>query len=197
MRWSSCSDRVRGTTPPGFEDRGDQRAFATEPGITATTLEGLASDTTSPWPAVVTIGCLGDDVVLIHLETAGILTVDGIDAVDTVRRIAAELAASPVSDLIEIVIVGDEFDLATSDRVRLAPTICDAIDTLAMSARSTRAARRTGLYLGHPDRTTRSSSEQGWGVTVLVSLSPLAEPDRRRLAGIASPWCGVAGGSRR
>jgi hypothetical protein len=179
-------------TPPGFEDRGDQRAFATEPGITATTLEGLASDTTSPWPAIVAVGCLGDDLVLIDLETAGILTIDGIDAVDTVRRIAAELAASAMSDLIEIVIVGDEFDLATSDRVRAVPTIGDAIDTLKMSARSTRAALDE---LGDPNTPIARrdhSSEQGWGVTVLVSLSPLAEPERRRLADIAPPRCGVA-----
>lgn len=179
-------------TPPGFEDRGDQRVFATEPGIAATTLEGLASETTSPWPAVVSIGCLGGDVVLIDLETAGILTVDGIDAVDTVRRIAAELAASPVSDLIEIVIVGDEFDLATSDRVLAVPTIDDAIDTLAMSARSTRAALDE---LGDPNTPIARrdhSSEQGWGVTILVSLNPLTEPDRRRLADNAPPRCGVA-----
>jgi hypothetical protein len=135
---------------------------------------------------------LGDDLVLIDLETAGILTIDGIDAVDTVRRIAAELAASAMSDLIEIVIVGDEFDLATSDRVRAVPTIGDAIDTLKMSARSTRAALDE---LGDPNTPIARrdhSSEQGWGVTVLVSLSPLAEPERRRLADIAPPRCGVA-----
>lgn len=178
--------------PPGFEDRGEQRDFATERGITATTLEGLASETPSPWPAIVTLGCLGDDLVLIDLETAGVLTVDGVDAVDTVRRIAAELAASPVSDLIEIVIVGDEFDLATNDRVRSVPTIGDAIDTLAMSGRSTRAALDELGDSDTPIARRDHSSEQGWGVTVLVSLSPLAEPDRRRLADVAPPRCGVA-----
>src|SRR5690606_8569826 len=60
------------------------------------------------------------------------------------------------------------------------------------SARSTRAALDE---LGDPDTPIARrdhSSEQGWGVTVLVSLSPLAEPDRRRLADLAPPRCGVA-----
>ncbi len=180
------------TTPPGFDDRGDHRVFATEPGISGTTLAGLASDTTTPWPAVVTAGRVEDDLVLLDLETAGVLSVDGPNAIDTVRRIAAELASSPVSDLLEIVTIGDEFDLAMSDRIRSVPTIRDAIDALACSAASTRAALDQLGEADTPIARRDHSADQGWGVTVLVSLGRLTESDRHRLAEISSPRCGIA-----
>lgn len=180
------------TTPPGFEDRGERRAFATESGLSTTSLEGLAADTTAPWPAIVTIGTISDEPVLIDLETAGLFTIDGPDAVEVVRRIAAELTASPVSELIDLVTIGEEFDLAASERITSVPTVDEAIDRLAHSARSTRdALDRLGMG-DTPTARRDHSSEQGWGVTVLVSMEPLPDADRQRLVEAVAGRCGVA-----
>lgn len=179
-------------TPAGFQDCGEHRVFATETGISVTTLQGLASDATSLWPSLVTVGCIGEDLVYIDLETAGILAVSGKDDADTVRRIAAELATTPISDLIELICIGDQFDLATSDRIRSAPTMNGALEMLANSKRGTRSALD---QFGDADTSIARhchSSEQGWGVTVLLSLDPLTETERDQLADITVPKSGIA-----
>lgn len=178
--------------PPGFNSDPDRRAFTTEPGITTTTIEGLAGDTAAPWPAVVAAGAVGEDPVLIDLETAGLLTVDGPDSADTVRRIAAELATSPASELIEVLVVDHEFDLSGSERIRSVASIDEAIDAVAAAATATRSALDR---LGDPTTAIARrdhSTEQGWGVTVLIRLSPLTDSQRQRLVQAASPSCGVA-----
>ena len=178
--------------PPGFACDTDHRVFTTEPEITTATLEGLAGEIAAPWPAVVAAGAVGDDLVLIDVETAGLLTADGPDAVDTVRRITAELATSPVSELIEVLVVGDGVDLAGSERIRTVATIDDAIKALDSASASTRAALER---LGDPSTAIARrdhSAEQGWGVTVLVSMQPLTDSQRRRLLQVARPGHGVA-----
>lgn len=178
--------------PPGFDSDPDRRVFTTEAGITTTTLDGLAGDTPAPWPALVAAGAVGDDLVLIDLENAGTLTVDGPDAADTVRRIAAELATSPASELIEVLVVSDDVALAGTERIRTVESIDDAIDQLASAASATQAALDR---LGDPATSTARrdhSTEQGWGVTALVSLSPLTEAQRDRVARATRLGCGVA-----
>jgi DNA-binding SARP family transcriptional activator len=181
-----------GAAPPGFDCDVARRVFTTEVGLTTTALEGLAGDTVASWPAIVSVGSIGDDPVLLDLEAAGILTVDGPDAADTVRRIAAELAATPASDLIEVVVLGEDFDLAGSERIRKVLDFEEAIDMLARAATSTQAALdRVGdatVAVARRDH----SAEQGWGVVVLVSLAPLTDSQRDRLAEVMRPGCGVA-----
>lgn len=178
--------------PPGFDSDPERRAFTTEPGITTTAIEGLAGDTAAPWPAVVAAGAIGEDLVLIDLEAAGLLTVDGPDAVDTIRRIAAELATSPASDLIEVLVLDGEFDLSGSERIRPVASVDEAIDSLRAAAASTRTALDR---LGDPNTWVARrdhSAEQGWGITALISLNPLSESQRARLSQIAEPGCGAA-----
>lgn len=178
--------------PPGFDSDADRRVFTTEAGIATATVEGLAGDTPAPWPAIVGAGAVGDDLVLIDLEAAGVVTVDGPDAVDTVRRIAAELATSPASELIEVLVVGDDFDLAGSERIRRIATTDDAIEALASARAATQAALER---LGDPSTAVARrdhSAEQGWGVTVLVVFGPLTESQREQLSQVAAPGSGVA-----
>lgn len=178
--------------PPGFDCDAARRVFTTEAGLTTTALEGLAGDTVAPWPAIVSVGSIGGDPVLIDLEAAGILTVDGSDAADTVRRIAAEVATSPASDLIEVVVLGEDFDLAGSERIQQVLDFEEAIDMLARAATSTRAALdRVGdatVAVARRDH----SAEQGWEAVVLVSLAPLTDSQHDRLAEVIRPGCGVA-----
>lgn len=178
--------------PAGFESDSDRRVFTTDAEITTTTLEGLAGDTTAPWPAIVAAGSVGEDLVLIDVEAAGVLTIDGPDAADTVRRIAAELATSPASELIELLVAGDETDIAGSERIRPIATVDHALDALASSGTSTRAALDR---LGDPNTAIARrdhSAEQGWGITVMVCMTPLSAAQQALLASVARPGSGVA-----
>ena len=178
--------------PPGFDGDPSRRAFSTEPKVTTATIEALAGETAPPCPAMVAAGVVGEDLVLIDVETAGLLTINGPDAADTVRRIAAELATSPASELIEVLVVGDEFDIAGSERLRAAATADDAIEALAVACTSAQAALDR---LGDPstaDARRDHSAEEGWYVTVLTCLHPLSESQMTRLAKVARPRCGVA-----
>jgi len=180
------------STPPGFDDRGERRAFATEDGISTAALAGIAGDAATPWPTLVTAGVLGDDLVLIDLETAGVLTVDGERAADTIRRITAELAASPASELVEVLVLGDGVGLATSDRVRTVATVDEAVASLKAAAESTRSALD---LLGVPDTPTarhRHFEQHAWGVTVVISAVPLTPSEFDRLAPVTQPRRGVA-----
>jgi hypothetical protein len=180
------------SNPPGFEDRGKRRAFATEEGISTAALAGIAGDAATPWPTLVAAGGLGDDLVLIDLESAGMLTVDGDRAGDTTRRIAAELAASPASELVDVLVLGDVTALTASDRVRPIATVDEAVAVLKAAVESTRSALD---LLGVPDTPTargRHSAQHAWGVTVLISAAPLAPTDFDRLATLVQPHCGVA-----
>lgn len=180
------------TVPAGFTDSGERRAFATEAGLSDATLQGLAVDTAACWLALVAAGSVGGDPVLIDLETTGAVTVDGPGAQDTVRRMITELAATPVSDLVEILVVGDEFDLATSDRITSVATVEDAITRLDLAVRNTRTALDR---LGDADTPTARllhSADHGWGVTVFASLNPLSDDQRAKLADVVDPGTGVA-----
>ena len=181
------------TVPAGFEDRGDRRAFATEPHLSAAALAALGvRDGPAPWPAIVSVGNLGPDVVLLDLETAGLLTVDGADAQSTVRRMAAELAASPLSDLLDLVVVGEDFDLAASERVRVVETADLGIDAIEQAIRATSELLERIGVTDTPTARCARASEHVWGVTILVSLEPLDDAQTTRLTNSLLPGNGAA-----
>ena len=185
-------DAAAPSSPPGFDDRGRRRAFATEAAVSTAALAGIAGDVATPWPTLVTAGGLGDDLVLIDLETAGTLTVDGDRAADTIRRLAAELTASPASELVDVLVLGDGMALAASDRVRPIATVDEAVAALKAAVESTRSALD---LLGVPDTPTarrRHSAQHAWGVTVLICAESLMPTDLDRLATLVQPRCGVA-----
>ena len=180
------------SNPPGFEDRGERRAFATEEGISTAALAGIAGDAATPWPTLVAAGGLGDDLVLIDLESAGMLTVDGASAADTIRRLAAEIAASPASELVDVLVLGDGMALAASDRVRPIATFDEAVAVLKAAVESTRSALD---LLGMPDAPTarrRHHEQHTWGVTVLICAESPTLTDLDRLTTLVQPRCGVA-----
>lgn len=179
-------------TPPGFEDRGERRAFASLESVDHAILAGLAGETPAPWPAVVAVGQLGADVVLVDLETAGVLTVGGDQAPDTIRRMVAELAASPISDLIDIVLVGNEIELPASDRIRSVDSIDSALDMIELAHNATSDSLE---LVGDADTATarRShSAEHGWGVTLMALLEELTVEQRQRLTSFAQGRHGTA-----
>lgn len=180
------------SNPPGFEDRGERRAFATEEGISTAALAGIAGDAATPWPTLVAAGGLGDDLVLIDLESAGMLTVDGDSAADTIRRIAAEIAASPASELVDVLVLGDDMGLAASDRVRPIATFDEAVAVLKAAVESTRSALDLLGVPGTPTARRRHSAQHPWGVTVLICAESLTATDLDRLATLVQPRCGIA-----
>ncbi|MBK6670739.1 MAG: hypothetical protein IPG46_14110 [Actinobacteria bacterium] len=120
------------------------------------------------------------------------LTVDGDRAADTTRRIAAELAASPAAELVDMLVLDDRMALTASDRVRPIATVDEAVAAVKAAVESTRSALD---LLGMPDTPTarrRHSAQHAWGVTVLISAAPLTPTDFDRLATLVQPRCGVA-----
>jgi len=179
------------TIPPGFVDRGGMRCFATEPGASTVSLSGIGQDAAAPWPALVEVGTIGDAEVLIDLERAGSLAVTGEAAPGAVRHIATELALSPHSELVELLVVGDELDLAASPRIRSCATVDEALDLLEAQMDATRTALDAARV---PDCPTarRDAGNAPWGATVLVLLCDLDEQERARLADGIAPGRGAA-----
>lgn len=185
-------DAAMDDAPAGFVDTGAGRAFTTEPDLSTAALDALGGDAVNPWPAIVSAGALGEDVVMIDVESAPGLCVTGDDAADHVRRIATELATSPTAALVDLIVVDDEFDLAGSESIRLLATADDAISILEQAGAATASALE---QLGAANTVTARCDHvmaQSWGVTVFVSLRPLNDDQMARLSRALRPNCGTA-----
>jgi DNA-binding SARP family transcriptional activator len=104
----------------------------------------------------------------------------------------AELAASPISDLIDIVVVGNEIELPASDRVRSVDSVDSALDMLELAHDATSDSL---ALVGDSDTATarRShSAEHGWGVSLMASLEVLTVEQGQRLTSFAQGRHGVA-----
>jgi DNA-binding SARP family transcriptional activator len=94
--------------PEGFVPTDDRRGWITSPNLTIDRLRELADGEPAPAPCLVSVGNLVDDVMLIDLDTAGLLTVNGdVPEVESViRHLAVELATSELADHLEVLVVG-------------------------------------------------------------------------------------------
>lgn len=172
----------------GFTAQSDNRLWVTEPGLTVELLQRLADEVGAPYPALVTLGEVDGGDLLVDVETAGMLSVhaDRGAARDLFRRVAIELATSRWGEYFEVITVGDVPDFAGFERNRRLPTVSDALDALAASAREIEeslqalgakatAAPRVSFALG-----------DGWVPSIFVTDQPLAERDIERLRSIVA-----------
>ena len=172
----------------GFTAQSDNRLWVTEPGLTIELLQRLADEVGAPYPALVTLGEVDGGDLLVDVETAGMLSVHADDgaARDLFRRVAIELATSRWGEYFEVITVGDVPDFAGFERNRRLPTVSDALDALAASAREidesllalgakATVAPRVSFALG-----------DGWVPSIFVTDQPLAVRDIERLRSIVA-----------
>ena len=160
--------------PHGFVAAGDEHGWITAPDTTVDALARLADDTPAPLPSLVSIGTLEDADVLIDLETAGTLTVDGDGAAELINHLKTQLVTSTWVDEVEILAVGapgSDTAVATP-RVRYFDDLDTAIDELAaMSGAITLGLDATGRTSTLTARVDAHGDP--WIPTVLVCAQPI------------------------
>jgi hypothetical protein len=171
--------------PRGFVAAGDEHGWITAPDTTVDALARLADDTPAPLPSLVSIGTLEDADVLIDLETAGTLTVDGDDAAELINHLRAQLITSTWVDEVEILAVGapgSDTPVATP-RVRYFDDLDSAIDELAaMSGAITLGLDATGRTSTLTARVDAHGDP--WIPTVLVCAQPIDGSTLERIQAI-------------
>ncbi len=183
--------------PPGFVSTGDPRCWTTSPDATTNQLASQADGRAASVPALISIGQIDGNLVMVDLETAGLLTVDGdSEAVNGfVRHVALELATSTLADHLELLIVGDALfapigerhprirhldlddaiaDLEAAHRDDGFPTLLVSSDTLTDE---TRARIKVAVAAGNPvGAMFPSPSQADWHAQLdgeMVRLAPL------------------------
>lgn len=172
----------------GFTAQSDNRLWVTEPGLTVELLQRLADEVGAPYPALVTLGEVDGGDLLVDVETAGMLSVhaDGGAARDLFRRVAIELATSRWGEYFEVITVGDVPDFAGFERNRRLPTVSDALDALAASARE---IEESLLALGAKATVAPRVSYalgDGWVPSIFVTDQLLTARDIERLRSIVA-----------
>jgi len=180
--------------PDGFEMTGNPRGWRLQPDINDEQLRELANGSTAPLPALVTLGTTDGDPVMIDLETAGVVTIDGPDdaTTDYLQRLATELATSTWTDHLDLVTVGEPLgDLSGSQRVHHFTTIEEATSHLIAVSKGVSAG------LAAIDKPTTLASRiaddhgDGWIPTILIISKPINPETITELAAELTPGTGV------
>jgi DNA-binding SARP family transcriptional activator len=173
------SDRPPKRLPKGFLATDDARGWITDPELSVDDLRDLGPGAAAPFPALVAVGDVDGGRLLIDVESAGTLTVDGdSERVGAfIRRLGVELATSIWADHVDVLAVGTtELDFVGARRVDHFTDIDAAIDELNAAALaigdaldSARCGRTLEARISdHPD--------DGWIPTILVCAEPI-EPE--------------------
>lgn len=177
-------DRPPEHPPHGFLATDDARGWITDPDLSVDDLRSLAPGEAAPLPALVAVGDIEGGRILIDIESAGTLTVDGDPARVSafIRRIGVELATSTWADHLDILTVGTmELDIVGAQRVQNFSNIDAALNELDAAAHivgdalaSSGSARTLEARLSdHPN--------DGWTPTILVCTEPIAPEQLARL----------------
>lgn len=131
--------------------------------------EERAAQRTSPAPALVTIGRLGDADVLVDLEPASLtIAGDPVNARRVLWSITTELATSPWADDIQLLYVGVPPEgLAALDRVEQFSTTADAADAVASRSTATERALASAGY-ADPWSARLANHGDGWPPSIVV-----------------------------
>ncbi|MEZ5265226.1 MAG: hypothetical protein R2755_26400 [Acidimicrobiales bacterium] len=124
--------------PKGFRMTDDECGWVTDPDLDDTDLRNLAAEAAAPLPALVNIGMLNSDQLLIDVETAGLLTIDGPRSTELLNALALQLATSAWADHIDVIVTGGAplSDAAAEGRIRRVSGIAAAIGELVATHRS-------------------------------------------------------------
>ncbi len=176
--------------PKGFAPTDDRRGWISTPDLTTEMLRELADGEPAPAPCLVSLGTLADDAMLVDLETAGLLTIDGDDqkVESVIQHLAVELATSEIADHLQVLVVGHHILGGIGDahpRVRHLD-FDDAITELEAAGNENQ--RALAVASSPTDDTHLASGTAGDVVspTVLVSFEPLDPQSRQRIQELIS-----------
>ncbi|MFD8784445.1 LysM peptidoglycan-binding domain-containing protein [Kitasatospora sp. NPDC059599] len=150
----------------------------------------------APYPALATLGRDGDDLVLVDLETLGVLLLDVNDARPFVRALAVELASAPWRDDLGVLLAGLDEGLAQLDsgygRLQPVATLAEALADLSGWNQVIRQALTdAGIPSVRHARTT-SATPDSWTPRIAVSAVPLTAADAADAGRLhTDPVCGA------
>ena len=178
--------------PKGFVITDNERGWISDPDLDIEDLRSLAAGTAAPFPSLVNVGDLDGEQILIDLETAGVLTVDGASADAFLTSIVLQLATGTWIDHVDVILVASSSraDVAAAARVRRVPDLESAINELAAIARSFEQALDSSHVASTLHARFSDQHDDGWIPTVLVSTEPLEHSAFDQLCTV------VAGGGR-
>lgn len=145
----------------------------------------LHADRVAPLPALVSLGTSVGGTVLIDLEAAGVVALDGDpdEARRLLRQFVLELATSTWADHLDVVVAGDPPPGAkVLSRVRHVQSLMDVVDELEEGAAARRAALGD-LPSTFAARTTGDGGD-GWTPTIVICTQPPDDPTAERLAAL-------------
>jgi nucleoid-associated protein YgaU len=141
----------------------------------------------APFPTLVTLGhTAADEVVLLDLERAGMLTLIGAtdDVTDVLCAMAVELALSEWADHLDVTVVGIPSDLVDAlgrGRLHTAATVDEVLDRLERhKAESADALAEDGAISTVEARVHRTA-DQTWTPELLLTAVPLDAGQSARL----------------
>jgi DNA-binding SARP family transcriptional activator len=173
------SDRPPERPPKGFRTTDDARGWITDPESRIDDLRELTAGACAPLPALIALGDIDGDRLLVDVESAGTLTVDGIpERVSAfIRHIAVELATSTWVDHVDVLAVGmTELDIVGAQRIHHLTDIDAALDELEAAAHTVGDALESAQYARTLEARMSEHPDDGWIPTILACADPL-EPD--------------------
>ncbi|MEW6473544.1 MAG: BTAD domain-containing putative transcriptional regulator [Actinomycetota bacterium] len=141
----------------------------------------------APLPALVTLGTGVGGTVLVDLETAGVMAIDGDpgEARRLLHQFVLELGTSTWADHLDVVVIGERFTgIETLPRVRHATSAAAVIDELEPAA----AALRTALGNRPTTFAARTTGDggDGWIPTLIICTETPDDQTAARLATLAA-----------
>ena len=187
-------DRPPEHAPAGFLATDDARGWITDPDLSLDDLRSLAPGEAAPLPALVALGDVEGGRLLIDIESAGTLTVDGdperVSAF--IRRIGVELATSTWADHLDILTVGTmELDIVGAQRVQNFDNIDAALDELDAAAHIVGDALASAGSARTLEARLSDHPNDGWTPTILVCTEPIAPEQLARLREITATAAAV------
>jgi len=174
------------TTPPGW-------LWELPRSISQSQLESAARDGCAPMPALATIGRGPDGPVMVDLEACGLACIAGAPAQARAlaRSVALELAVSPIADSLEVLMVGEQGLLSTSDavpRLRVLDTLDAALDALDQQVRAIDRALYGRMLATTFEARVASRGGDPWAPVVLILDTVPTDPrQRERIEQLTNP----------
>jgi LysM repeat protein/DNA-binding SARP family transcriptional activator len=150
------------------------------------------TDVVAPFPTLVTIGRdPAGEIVLIDLERAGAMTLDGEpeDVVDVLSAMAIELAVSGWADHLDVTVVGLSPELVGylgGGRLRHEATFDEVLSRLERHHQEVLDALTEDAASSAVDARVRGVAEQAWTPEVVLTAHPVTDEQRDRLARIVT-----------
>ncbi|MCT1517141.1 LysM peptidoglycan-binding domain-containing protein [Dietzia cercidiphylli] len=155
-------------------------------------LDGADETTVSPWPTVVPIGAIDGEDFLLNLELVGHLAIRAADparARHIVQALAVELAVSPLTEEVQLHLVGVAADLPDAvgcGRIQVVDSIDELIaDMEATSKRHERDLADDGIATIAEARAVYQSYDYT-APHVVLSVDSLTAEQRRRIDALAA-----------